>query len=46
MKVRLETMSKKHCALFVLVILVVITAFFGASFKTGKMFEYYNGDIN
>ena len=46
MKVRLESMSKKHCLFFISALLIVIAAFFIASFETGKMFEYYNGDIN
>ena len=44
MKVRLETMSKLHCTLFILVLLTAIVIIFGASFKAQYMLIYNTGD--
>ena len=44
MKVRLESMSKKHCALFILVFIAAIAIIFGASFESHYMLDYNSGD--
>jgi hypothetical protein len=44
MKVRLETMTKCHCLVFLIVLVALIIVVFGASFKTSFMLIYNTGD--
>lgn len=39
MKVRLETMGKLHCIIFLLVLMISIVIFFGVSFKVKDVFK-------
>ena len=44
MKVRLETMGKLHCCIFLVVLLAIIAAFFGVSTQIEKMLIYDEGE--